>query len=400
MTQAIKAKPLKLSEDVREILYLTPHFSEKNQHRLSPECFLLLAMLQITRPFSRVDALFTTLKIKPSVLKANFKSQLRLAGMDSTNKPNSTENTIEARKLVESRIEALLNEASDIVQKSKNSANGASELIEIEHLFQALIKQPDPTLGAILQPFQLSLEGLPQSTQGALNSSGRKTLFVLRELIDLVLVVLVSFIIVKEGFGELRLIPSESMVPMLQIEDRVLIEKVTRWPVPFIHREYQRGDVLVFYPPMTTLEQDPWSIFLRVTGISGVLYTKEDNIDLAYIKRLIALPGDTLEVVPFEGVYINGHLLDEPYVKEIAQTCTREQPMQICGPIVIPEGKYFMMGDNRGSSADSRYWGFEPQDRVVGRAVMRVFPFDRFSLLPTPPYAGQDLQPNSPQKEN
>jgi signal peptidase I len=313
---------------------------------------------------------------------------------------NPADNNLDSRKNLESKIETLLNEASDIARQSKKPTSGPSELIEIEHLFQALIKQPDPTLGAILQPFQLSQEGLPQSTHGALNSSGRKTLFVIREIIDLVLVVLVSFIIVKEGFGELRLIPSESMVPMLQIEDRVLIEKVTRWPVPFIHREYQRGDVLVFYPPMTTLEQDPWSIFLRVTGISGVLYTKEDNIDLAYIKRLIALPGDTLEVVPFEGVYINGHLLDEPYVKEIAQTCTREQPMQICGPIVIPEGKYFMMGDNRGSSADSRYWGYEPQDRVVGRAVMRVFPFDRFSLLPTPPYAGKDLQPNSPQKEN
>ncbi len=397
MTQAAKEKQLKLSEDVREILYLTPHFSEKNHHRLSPECFMLLAMLQINRPFSRVDALFNTLKIKPGVLKANLKNQLRLAEMDARKQPPT--DTSDSKKNLELKLENIVSEAFSIGQNSQNLASGQSELLEVEHLFQALIKQPDPTLGTVLQPFKLQTEGLPKATHGALNSSGRKALFVLKEMIDLVLVVLVSFILVKEGFGELRLIPSESMVPMLQIEDRVLIEKVTRWSVPFIHRNYQRGDVLVFYPPMTTLEQDPWSIFLRVTGISGVLYTKEDNIDLAYIKRLIALPGDTLEVVPFEGVYINGHLLDEPYVKEIAQTCTREQPIPVCGPIVVPEGKYFMMGDNRGSSADSRYWGYEPQDRVVGRAVMRIFPFDRFGLLPTPPYTGQDLSPTSPKNE-
>jgi signal peptidase I len=181
--------------------------------------------------------------------------------------------------------------------------------------------------------------------------------------------------VVRQGLGEPRLIPSESMVPTLQVDDRVLVEKPSQW-----FRSYQRGDILVFYPPQTELKNDPWSLFLRWTGFSG-LYPKEANVDVAYIKRLIGLPGERLEVKFGQGVFINGHRLAEPYVADVPYSCTRELPTTQCGALTIPPNHYFVMGDNRNGSLDSRYWGFLPKERVIGRAWARVWPLDRFDWL-------------------
>ncbi|NBV43246.1 signal peptidase I, partial [bacterium] len=116
------------------------------------------------------------------------------------------------------------------------------------------------------------------------------------------------------------------------------------------------------------------------------LYKKDDYIDVAYIKRLIGLPGDTVEVIPGEGVWVNGKKLDEPYVNEIGATCTLVKPEPYCGPIKIPAGQYYMMGDNRNQSLDSRYWGFARDERVIGRAVFRIWPLNRLGSLPPAPY--------------
>jgi signal peptidase I len=207
----------------------------------------------------------------------------------------------------------------------------------------------------------------------------RNTLFLVREIGEVAFVVLLMLIVIKEGFGELRLIPSESMLPLLQIEDRIVIEKVTRW-----WRPYQRGDILVFYPPTTILKNDPLSWVLRATGFSGFIFPKESNIDVAYIKRLIGEPGDKIQVVPNEGVFVNGQRLHEPYVMELAQSCTQVLPTQYCGTITVPRDSYFLMGDNRNQSADSRFWGFEPKERVIGRAVFRLWPLNRMGPLSLP----------------
>jgi signal peptidase I len=212
-------------------------------------------------------------------------------------------------------------------------------------------------------------------------SFGRHTLFYAKELTEVVLFVLIFLVLIKSFIGELRLIPSESMVPILKVEDRVVIERLTRW-----FRPYERGDILVFYPPMTELKNDPWSVFLRLTGFSGLVYKKEDYLDVAYIKRLIGLPGDTVEVKPGVGVFVNGKMLDEPYVREIANSCSMVAPVPVCAPIKVPAGQYYFMGDNRNQSADSRYWGFESEDRVIGRAVFRIWPPNRMGPLPPPPY--------------
>lgn len=148
------------------------------------------------------------------------------------------------------------------------------------------------------------------------------------------------------------------MHPGLLESDRLLVEVVSKR-----FGLFHRGDILVFYRP-----QDEAPHFGQL-----MLATFGLHYDNALIKRVIGEPGDTIEVIPNVGVKINGRLLDEPYVAEPA--------IGHFGPVTVPPNCYFMMGDNRNNSADSRIWGFLPAENVVGRAVVRFYPFGRMGLV-------------------
>lgn len=194
----------------------------------------------------------------------------------------------------------------------------------------------------------------------------------IREVVEMVFLTLILIVGIRNLLGEPRWIPTESMVPTLVEGDRLFIEKVSI----SLHKK-NRGDILVFYPPQIKLKHDPWSEFTRAIGFL--------NNDVAYIKRLIGMPGDIIEVKEGVGVFINGKLLDEPYVAEIAnRNCGTEA--QYCGPLKIPEGNYFMMGDNRNNSQDSRFWGPLPDDRVIGKAYFKFWPLCRLGLIKHPLY--------------
>ena len=251
----------------------------------------------------------------------------------------------------------------------------------------ALTQSTDPNMDSLLAERRLigkrvekaaqQLEAPSQAIPFLTRIGAYSALYFIREGLEIVLTVIIFLIIIKEGFGELRLIPSESMVPTLQVGDRLFIEKMTRF-----WRPYQRGDVLVFYPPepLAVLPHDPVSLFLRSTGFSALVHnTAEDPVDKAFIKRVVGLPGETVQVVNNVGVYIDGRLLDEPFVNEVANHCMQDK--SFCQPRKIPEGHYFLMGDNRNNSKDSRTFGFEPKDRIVGRAVFRILPVERIGTL-------------------
>lgn len=217
----------------------------------------------------------------------------------------------------------------------------------------------------------------------------------LKELVELVVVTLILLIVIRWALAEARYIPSSSMEPTLQINDRILVEKISG----HLHRDYQRGEILVFYPPPSEmpdhkdLSNDPRYVLGRLTGLPFLPY------EPAFIKRIIGLPGDTIRVVKSVGVYVNGNLLDEPYIKEkpnydlrvmgdIGMTGRipydgRPQILadQMGQPIVVPKNSLFMMGDNRNNSQDSHVWGFLDQNRVIGRAFL-VF----WRKLDPPPY--------------
>ena len=193
----------------------------------------------------------------------------------------------------------------------------------------------------------------------------------IKETVDTVVFVVVMVIIIRFFIGEIRWIPSGSMKPTLLEGDRIFVERFSRF-----YATPERGDIMVFYPPFTELKNTPWKLFSRLTGF----FCK----DIAYIKRVVGMPGDKFEVKQDKDgkstVYINDKPLDEPYVRSVYDYTVCTEAMY-CGPFIIPEGEYFMMGDNRGNSQDSRYWGTLPKERFVGKAVFLFWPFTRVRVL-------------------
>ena len=168
------------------------------------------------------------------------------------------------------------------------------------------------------------------------------------EWVVIIVAALVVAVVIKSFLFQAFFIPSESMEPTLRPGDRVLVNKVS-YDMHSIHR----GDIVVFKRPPNEAG-DP---------------TIKD-----LIKRVIGLPGDTIEGGPDGRVYINGKLLKESYLP--ANTVTQNLPRQ-----VVPAGTFFVMGDNRTNSKDSRYIGVIPGRLIVGRAFVRVWPLSAFGFL-------------------
>ena len=161
------------------------------------------------------------------------------------------------------------------------------------------------------------------------------------ETIRIFVIALAIALILRFFVVEPRFIPSGSMEPTLQVGDRILVDKISQqW------QSYQRGDILIFYPPVSP-----------ATG----------EANKAYIKRLIGIEGDQIKVQDGK-VYRNGVPLEETY---IAESLRYNMPS-----VTVPQGFYWMMGDNRNHSNDSHVWGFLPKQNVIGKAVFRFFPLD------------------------
>ncbi len=191
-----------------------------------------------------------------------------------------------------------------------------------------------------------------------------------KETVETIVTVLVMVILIRFFIGEPRLIPSGSMHPTILEGDRVFVERVTHFV-----KKPQRFDIIVFYPPKEKLKYDPISLFSRYTGILCK--------DVAFIKRVIGLPGDHIQIKP-DGksseykLFINGKKIDEPYILNgYIPPCTAKMNCNF----TVPKDNYFVMGDNRNNSFDGRYWGTLPEKRIIGRAVFRFWPIGRISTL-------------------
>ena len=208
----------------------------------------------------------------------------------------------------------------------------------------------------------------------------------LKETWDTIVFVVVAVILIRFFIAELRWIPSGSMLPTLVggqglVGDRIVVEKLTKFPNVFRYHRFEnvpkRGDIMIFYPPFVKLNTDPISVFSRLTGF----FCK----DVAYIKRVIGLPGEKFEIkqddkTGISKVYINDKPLEEDYIMSEFDFHKCKSDMY-CGPLIIPDGQYFMMGDNRGNSLDSRFWGTLPRERFIGRAVFVFWPLNRMKVL-------------------
>lgn len=169
---------------------------------------------------------------------------------------------------------------------------------------------------------------------------------VLKDFLWIILIAVAISVMLKTFVVDSRVIPTLSMYPTIQVGDRIILNKLA-----YIgDKTPQRGDIVVFYPP-------------------AELNSKDD-----LIKRVIGLPGETLEIIGGV-VYIDGEALDESYVYGI--------PDYDYSAVTIPDDCYFMMGDNRNSSLDSHLWNnpFIEAVDIRGRAIFIYWPLNRMGIL-------------------
>jgi len=167
-----------------------------------------------------------------------------------------------------------------------------------------------------------------------------------------IVVAVVLAVVVRAFFLQTFFVPSTSMYPTLKPGDRIVVEKITK--------SVQSGDVIVFTTPPAEAGK---------CGGSPVP-------DL--VKRVIGMPGDTLEVRN-DQIYLTGKVLPQPWLP--APTANSDPQTADFGPVKVPEGDYFVMGDNRGRSCDSRTWGPIEASSVVGKVIMVIWPLSRFHFL-------------------
>jgi signal peptidase I len=193
-----------------------------------------------------------------------------------------------------------------------------------------------------------------ESAAAAAQPTGRaRSKSLVREYSEAIVVAVVLALVIRAFLVQAFTIPSGSMMDTLLIGDYILVNKLLYGPeVPLtgVHvpgfRDPARGDIIVFK------------------------YPADESRD--FIKRIVAVGGETVQVRD-NHVYVDGRLLDEPYVRPGSFPAA---PSGHCGylygcePITVPPGSYFVMGDNRDNSQDSRYWGFVKQEKIRGKAFL------------------------------
>jgi signal peptidase I len=177
----------------------------------------------------------------------------------------------------------------------------------------------------------------------------------LKDTIDSIVVAFVIAMIIRAFFIQAYKIPSGSMLNTLLIGDHILVNKTAYW-----FTQPKRGDIIVFEYPL-----EP---------------------DKDFIKRVIAVPGDKIKMIN-KVVYLNGKPLNEPYTRHESDFVFPEDinPRDNFKEITVPQGYYFVMGDNRDSSFDSRFWGFVREKAIKGEALVIYWSWnfgDKFEFRP------------------
>jgi signal peptidase I len=170
-------------------------------------------------------------------------------------------------------------------------------------------------------------------------------------------------------------IPSRSMEPTLEVGQRVLVNRVL-----YHVQDPDIGDVVVFHPPKGADRGNQCGVQLKgdepVDHGQACREPTSKRSDTNFIKRIVAGPGDELQVENGHPV-VNGQVAEEDFIRP----CGGGTDCNLDKQITIPPDHYFMMGDNRGSSDDSRYWGPVPRDWIIGQAFVTYWPPDRVGPL-------------------
>lgn len=215
----------------------------------------------------------------------------------------------------------------------------------------------------------------------------------LRENIEAVVFALVIALFIKTFIVDVYKIPTGSMIPTIEVGDFIIASKfIYGAKIPFTKkrlpsvRDPRRGDIIIFLAPY----YDPPNVFVQMfTPIVYTLTLGFVNIDPQpkfYVKRCIGLPGDEIEIIN-KDVYVNGKHLEgwwpeyhaDPEIIPPGDSLMNHRDFY--GPLIIPEDSYFMMGDNRDQSNDSRFWGFVERHEIFGKSLFRYWPPKRMGII-------------------
>lgn len=178
-----------------------------------------------------------------------------------------------------------------------------------------------------------------------------------------IIICLILVLLFRANVAEANYIPSPSMEPTLKVSDRIIVDKITlRW------HPLERGELVVFHPPLENRRGERW------------------------IKRVIGLPGETIEILNGT-VYIDGQPLEEEYVSHPASYSVPLAVLDLDDPATAQnEAEYFLLGDNRRNSRDSHVWGSCPASNIIGRAVFRYWPILNIGVLTGSDYDTMSLE--------
>jgi signal peptidase I len=205
-----------------------------------------------------------------------------------------------------------------------------------------------------------------------------------REYVEAILIALLLALFIRTFIVQAFKIPSGSMIPTLTVGDHILVNKfIYGLKIPFfdsrflILRQPRRGDIIVFSFPGNREKEECRSVYKNIMwrlrnvwNNRNLLYLLKDDCR-DFIKRVIGVGGDKIEIIN-KTVYIDGVPIDEPYAVhndkriELKGMGHRDN----FGPVVVPRGKFFVMGDNRDGSYDSRFWGFVDMSDIKGKAFI------------------------------
>ncbi len=206
---------------------------------------------------------------------------------------------------------------------------------------------------------------------------------VVREWVESILVALVLAMVIRSYFVQPFKIPSGSMRMTLIEGDHLFVNKLRYGPMalPEIHSpDFLKSAVDLQWPhALQPLTKNRLPGFGKPHRGDVIVFIYPSDRTKDFIKRLIALPGETVEIKDGE-IYINGQEVLDPKIKNVYYY-NRGDYGQEGVPITVPEGHYFVLGDNSGSSHDSRFWGFVSESDVIGKAEFIFWPLNRIRLI-------------------
>ena len=199
-------------------------------------------------------------------------------------------------------------------------------------------------------------------------STGRGALL---ELVVIVALAIGLALLIQAFLVKPYQIPSPSMEPTLDVGQRVLVDRVS-----YRFSDPQIGDIVVFHPPEGAVNGAECGVPESEHPGAPCPESTPEEADTNFIKRIVAGPGDRLSIRNGHPV-VNGVMAEEDFINPCRNGGTCNLPK----PITIPPNEYFMMGDNRGSSDDSRFWGPVPRDWIIGQAFLTYWPPDRVGFF-------------------